>query len=85
LPRLEVVLAADPSLADERLPVDQAPTPLFCLPDDEDAAEEVARILMAHSADPRARDADGRTPADAARARGLDEAAQLMEGGRHGG
>jgi ankyrin repeat protein len=83
--RLEVVLAADPSLADERLPVDGAPTPLFCLPDDEDAAEEVARILMAHSADPRARDADGRTPAGAARARGLDEAAQLMEGGRHGG
>jgi ankyrin repeat protein len=81
--RLKAVLAAEPALANHRLAEDEAPTPLFCLPDDEDAAVEAARILIAHGADPAARDATGRTPVDAARARGLDEAAALMEGTRH--
>lgn len=81
--RLEAVLDADPSLADERLPEDSAPTPLFCLPDDEDAAATAARILIRHGADPDARDAKGATPADAARARGLDEAAKVIEAARH--
>ena len=77
--RLEAVLAAEPALANHRLDKDEAPTPLYCLPDDEAAAVSVAHQLIAHGADPAVRDAKGRTPADAARARGLDEAADLME------
>jgi ankyrin repeat protein len=83
LDRLQAVLHAEPALADHRLAEDDAPTPLFCLPDDEDAAVDAARVLIAHGADPSIRDAKGRTPADAARARGLDEAAELIEGTRH--
>ena len=79
--RLGAVLDADPSLANHHLAEDDAPTPLFCLPDDEDAAVAVARILVAHGADPNVRDPHGRTPADAARVRGLDEAAELIEAG----
>ncbi len=81
--RLDAVLAADPSLANQRLAEDDSPTPLFCLPDDEDSAVEAARILIAHGADTTVRDAKGRTPADAARSRGLDDAAELMEGAHH--
>jgi ankyrin repeat protein len=77
--RLKTVLEADPSLANHHLGGEEAPTPLYCLPDDEDDAVETARILIAHGADPTVRDGKGRTPADAARGRGLDEAAELME------
>ncbi|HVJ53868.1 MAG TPA: ankyrin repeat domain-containing protein [Aliidongia sp.] len=83
--RLKEVLAAQPQLANHRLDQDEAPTPLYCLPDDEDAALEAARILIAHGADPAVRDAKGRTPVDMARLRGLDEAAELMEGVHHAG
>lgn len=82
--RLQAVLDADPVLANQVLAGSDSPTPLFCLPDDEDAAAEAARILIAHWADPTVRDAKGRTPADAARARGLEEAAEAMEEARHG-
>ncbi len=44
---------------------------------------KATRLLIVHGADPTVRNAKGRTPADAARARGLDEAAELMEGARH--
>jgi ankyrin repeat protein len=81
--RLKAVLAAEPSLANQRLPREDAPTALYCLPDDEDAAVKAARLLMDHGADPTVRDAKGRTPAYVARGRGLDEAAELMEGDRH--
>jgi ankyrin repeat protein len=82
--RLTAVLDAEPALANRRLAENNAPTALYCLPDDEDAAVEAVRILVAHGADPAVRDPNGRTPADAARARGLDEAAELMEGARRG-
>lgn len=82
--RLEAVLDADPALANQGLAESDSPTPLFCLPDDEDAAVQAARVLIAHGADPTVRDAKGRTPADAARARGLEEAAEAMEDARHG-
>jgi len=85
LDRLHAVLNAERALANHRLEQDDRPTPLYCLPDDEDAAVEVARILIAYGADPMVRDAKGRTPIDVARARGLDEAAELMEGSRHAG
>ena len=80
--RLKAVLDADASLADHHLAEDAAPTPLFCLPDDEDAAVEVVRILVAHGANPSVRAPNGHTPAEVARIRGLDEAAELIEDAR---
>ena len=77
--RLEAVLRTEPALANDRLEEDDAPTPLYCLPDDDDLAAEVARILLRHGADPGVRNAKGRTPADVARSRGLEEAAELIE------
>jgi ankyrin repeat protein len=84
LERLAAVLASEPALAGETLQEETAPTLLFCLPDDDDAAVAVARLLIAHGADPGVRDPKGRTPADAARARGLDEAAEAIEAARRG-
>jgi len=78
LERLEAALTDQPWRANERLPGD-GPTPLYCLPDDEEMAVEVARILLAHGADPTVRSDKGQTPADAARVRGLDDAAALMD------
>ena len=76
--RLAAVLADEPALANERLAGVPDPTPLFCLPDDEQLAVEVAQVLLAHGADRRATDAKGHTAADAARRRGLDDAADLL-------
>lgn len=77
LERLAAVLDAEPDLIDRSAPGDD-PTLLFCLPDDEDDAVAVARLLLARGADPRRRNAQGDTPADAARKRGLDEAAEVL-------
>jgi len=77
--RLEAVLAADPALANDRLAEPDAPTPLFCLPDDEAAAVKAVQILLAHGADASILDDAGRSAADAANARSLDEAADLLE------
>lgn len=79
LERLEAVLRAEPERANQALRDDEAPTPLFVLPDDPDVATAVARILLAHGADARRKNGKGRTAIDAARARDLDEAADLME------
>ena len=73
--RLRQVLAAEPHLAkgggqDHGL--------LFYLPNDERAAVEVARLLLAAGADPAVARKDGVTPEQAARVRGLDAAADLM-------
>lgn len=76
--RLAVVLRETPALANDVLDGHRNPTPLFCLPDDADAAEQVAQLLLAHGANPRQRNAAGQTAAAAARQRGLDEAADLM-------
>ncbi|HEX7850483.1 MAG TPA: ankyrin repeat domain-containing protein [Sphingomonas sp.] len=83
--RLEAVLRAEPALANHSRAKDDAPTPLFYLPDDDDKAVEVARILLSHGADPRTRNKSGRTAIDAARRRDLDDAADLMENWRHEG
>lgn len=77
LERLAAVLDAEPDIAHRPLSGD-APTLLFCLPDDEDDAVTVARLLLARGVDPRPRNDKGDTAADAARKRGLDEAAELL-------
>lgn len=77
LERLEQVLAAEPERAN--LMRRNGRTPLYALPDDEALAAEAVRILLKHGADPRVQDPDGVTPAAAARQRGLDEAAELMD------
>ncbi len=77
LDRLAAAAAEDPALVHERIP-DTGDTPLFALPDDEDAAEAVTRILLVHGADPKATNLAGDTAEAAARKRGLDDAADLM-------
>ncbi len=79
LERLAAVLDAQPDLANQVVTSD-GPTPLFCLPDDEDDAVAVARLLLSRGADPTRRNDKGDTPADAARKRGLDEAAAVLAG-----
>lgn len=79
LDRLETVLCAEPDRANHRLDVEDRITPLFCLPDDEDEAAAVAELLLRHGADPRLRNPQGKTAARAARQRGLDDAADLIE------
>ncbi len=54
--------------------------PLFCLPDDEERALEMAELLLSFGANPKARNPSGRTPSEAARLRGLDDAAGLLDG-----
>lgn len=76
--RLAAVLREEPALANHLLTGADAPTPLFCLPDDEDSAAEVARILIAYHADVKVRDPKGRTAEQVARFRGLDEAADVL-------
>lgn len=83
--RLQAVLSAGPDLAKHVRPQADSPTPLFNLPDDEDKAVDIARILLRYGADTRIRSKSGQTAIDAARRRDLDEAAEVMEGWRHDG
>jgi ankyrin repeat protein len=53
---------------------------LFCLPDNEERAVELAELLLSFGADPAFRNPLGQTPAEAARKRGLDDAADLLSG-----
>ena len=73
--RLREVLDREPRLATSRY---EGGTPLFFLPDDEQLAAEIVRVFLAHGADPTVRRKDGTTAATLARARGLDEAAELL-------
>jgi ankyrin repeat protein len=52
--------------------------PLFFLPDDEDEAVEMTTLLLEHGADAGHRNHDGITAEEAARRRGLTDAADLM-------
>jgi ankyrin repeat protein len=74
--RLRTVLAADPGLATEKN--GEGITPLFWLPDDEPLAIEIARLLLAHGADPAVRSPRGRTAADWARKRGMHDLARAL-------
>ena len=73
--RLAEVLDARPEFISE---VVGGETLLFCLPDDEDDALAVAKLLLARGVDRKRRNDKGETAADAARKRGLDEAAYLL-------
>jgi hypothetical protein len=53
-------------------------TPLFCLPDDEDDAADMTAFLLTNGADPQVQNGEGLTPDQAARQRGLIDAADLM-------
>lgn len=75
LDRLREVLAAEPHRARAR---DEHDTILFYLPDDEKVAAEIVKLLLANGADPTVKRRDGATAAAVARARGLDEAADLL-------
>jgi ankyrin repeat protein len=74
--RLGAMLAEDPSRAAEVS--ENGFTTLWWLPNDEAKAVEVARLLLAHGADPTRCSKEGTTAAEAARLRGLDEAADLI-------
>jgi uncharacterized protein len=77
LARLEAVLREEPALVHSR---NRQGDPLICvLPDDETGAAEAAELLLRHGADPRALNANGDTAAQAARKRGLDDAADIIE------
>jgi len=73
--RLAELLAADRSLASA---ITRGEAPLFALPDDDDRAVDVAELLLAHGADPSEKNSAGLTPAEAAKKRGLDEAAAAI-------
>jgi ankyrin repeat protein len=77
--RLRALFAEDPQRANALAPRTGI-TPLFCLPDDEDAAVAVTRLLLAHGADPNIVNRDGLTAEQDARRRGLIDAADLMAG-----
>ncbi len=77
--RLCTVLDSEPARIADGLPGDKNPTHLFCLPDEEERAADVVRVLLARGADPAVRNPAGKTAAEVARLRGLDEAADLME------
>jgi ankyrin repeat protein len=77
--RLRELFAVDPTLVNAVYPKFDA-TPLFALPDDEEEAVEMAAALLAHGADPQIRNKDGLTAEQAARMRGLIDAADLMSG-----
>jgi ankyrin repeat protein len=75
--RLQELLVEEPDRANrEDRPGEPA---LFCLPDDEEKAVEIAELLLSFGADPRFRNPLGQTPAEVARRRGLDDAAALLE------
>ncbi len=79
--RLAQVFDDQPDMVHFSLPGDDNPALLFCLPDEEDAAAETASLLMRYGADPTVRNKAGQTAADVALARGLDDAAEVMEAG----
>lgn len=73
--RLREVLTAEPRLAE----VTGESTPLFWLPEDEDAAVAIVKLFLEHGANAKFRGRDGRTAADVARRRGLLRAAALLD------
>jgi ankyrin repeat protein len=75
--RLRELFAEDAALVNAPH-VRSGATPLFALPDDEDEAVGIAAFLLAHGADPHAKNHAGVTAEQFARQRGLIDAADLM-------
>jgi uncharacterized protein len=73
--RARELLAEDPGLAAKA--IDGTP-PLFWLPDDEEKALAVVRVLLEHGADPAATNPAGQNAAEAARKRGFDQASAML-------
>ena len=76
--RVAAVLDEEPGLVNFALEGEDAPTALYCLPDDEAAAADMAALLLRRGADRRVRNAAGQTAAEHLARRGLDEAAELI-------
>ena len=76
--RVEAVLDEEPLLVNFALEGEDAPTALYCLPNEEAAAAAMAALLLGRGADPKIRNAAGLDPAAHALERGLDEAAELI-------
>ena len=74
--RLAELLAEDSSLASRITRGNEVP--LFALPNDDDRAVEVAELLLRHGADVSVKNGAGLTPAQAAKKRGLEEAAAVI-------
>ena len=74
--RLRDLLTKDASLAKVAHP--NGYTPLMLLPDEEAKAIEIIELFLAHGADPKKRNEDGKTAAELANERGLEEAAELL-------
>ena len=79
LERLRAVLDEDPSLAQATR---DGRTALFFLSPPEEHAVEIAELLVARGVDPKFKDADGLTAADAAAKSGLEELADLLRESR---
>jgi uncharacterized protein len=75
--RLRELFAEDPQLANAVAPR-AGVTPLFCLPDDENDAVAITKLLLAHAADPNILNKEGLTAEQEALRRGLIDAAALM-------
>jgi len=75
--RLTELLGAAPSLAS--VVTRGGEVPLFALPDDDELASEVVELLLAHGADPSAKNSAGLTPAEAAKKRGLEDAVAAFQ------
>ena len=73
--RIREVLSAEPRLARVSW---EGGTPLFNLPDDEEAAAEIVRLFLAGGADAGFTRKDGATAATIAKARGLTAAGELL-------
>jgi ankyrin repeat protein len=74
-PRLRELFAENPELAKA---AEHQASPFFALPDDEDCALEIAELLLANGADPRAVSEDGTTAVKQAQRQGLDAVADLL-------
>jgi ankyrin repeat protein len=76
--RLRILLAEEPDAVNRQDRPGE--TALFCLPSDEDKAVDIAELLLSHGADRAFRNPLGQTAGEVARRRGLDEAADLIDG-----
>lgn len=79
--RLRQVLSAEPDLAQT---ITWGRALLMELPGDEARAPEIARLLLAHGADPIMMNKDGMTTTDCARRRGMEKVAGLLEASQGG-